>query len=77
MLATADIFEFAEFRLDRWGDGLSRRDESRQFVPIAIGPRALDVLAMLVEQAGQLMLKEGIMGAVWGRTVVENANLTV
>jgi TolB-like protein len=77
VLATTDIFEFEDFRLDRRGDGLSRRDERGQFVPVAIGPRALDVLAMLVERAGQLVLKEDIMGAVWGQTVVENANLTV
>jgi TolB-like protein/DNA-binding winged helix-turn-helix (wHTH) protein/Flp pilus assembly protein TadD len=77
VLAPADIFEFAEFRLDRRGEGLSRRDERGVFVPVAIGPRALDVLAMLVERAGRLVPKEEIMAAVWGRTVVENANLTV
>jgi TolB-like protein/DNA-binding winged helix-turn-helix (wHTH) protein len=77
VLAPADIFEFAEFRLDRRGEGLLRRDEHGVLVPIAIGPRALDVLAMLVDRAGRLVLKEEIMAAVWGRTVVENANLTV
>jgi adenylate cyclase len=44
---------------------------------VAIGPRALDVLAVLVERPGELVLKEEIMAAVWGRTVVESANLTV
>jgi adenylate cyclase len=77
VLATADIFLFEDFRLDRRGDGLSRRDEHGAFVPVAIGPRALDVLGVLVERAGKLVGKEEIMGAVWGRTVVENANLTV
>jgi TolB-like protein len=77
VLASGDIFEFEEFRLDRRGEGLSRRDERGRFVPVAIGPRALDVLAILVERAGQLVLKEDIMAAVWRRTVVENANLTV
>jgi adenylate cyclase len=77
VLATADIFLFEDFRLDRRGEGLSRRDEPGIFVPVAIGPRALDVLAVLVERPGQLVLKEEIMAAVWGRTVVENANLTV
>jgi TolB-like protein/Tfp pilus assembly protein PilF len=32
---------------------------------------------VLVERAGTLVLKEEIIAAVWGRTVVENANLTV
>ena len=77
MLATADIFMFDEFRLDRHGEGLSRRDERDVFVPLSVGPRALDVLSVLVERPGQLVSKEEIMAAVWGRAVVDNANLTV
>jgi TolB-like protein/Tfp pilus assembly protein PilF len=75
--ATADIFLFEGFRLDRRGNGLSRRDESGAFVPVSVGLRALDVLGALVERSGDLVSKEEIMAAVWGRTVVENANLTV
>jgi TolB-like protein len=77
VLATADTFLFEEFRLDRRGEGLSRRDDRGVFVPVSIGPRALDVLAALVERPGELLLKEEIMATVWGRTVVENANLAV
>jgi len=77
VLATAEIFEFEEFRLDRHGDGLSRRNESGVFVPVPIGARALDVLSVLVERPGELVTKEEIMAAVWRRSVVENANLTV
>src|SRR6516225_296907 len=77
MLATADIFLFEDFRLDRQGEGLSRRNERGVFVPVPIGLRALDVLCVLVERAGTLVLKEEIIAAVWRRTVVENANLTV
>ena len=77
LLATADIFLFEDFRLDRRGEGLSRRDKRGIFVPVSVGPRTLDVLAVLVGRAGQLVLKEEIMAAVWGRTAVENANLTV
>jgi DNA-binding winged helix-turn-helix (wHTH) protein len=77
VLAAADIFKFEEFRLDRRGEGLSRRDERGVFVPLSVGPRALDVLSVLVERAGNLVTKEEIMAAVWGRAVVENANLTV
>ena len=76
VLATAETFLFEDFRLDR-REGLSRRDERGIFVPVAIGPRALDVLAALVERAGELVFKEEIMAAVWGRAAVENANLTV
>ena len=77
MRATADIFEFEEFRLDRQGDGLSRRDQAGAYVPLPVGPRTLDVLSVLVERAGELVTKEEIMAAVWRRSVVENANLTV
>src|SRR6516164_8924154 len=76
MLATADIFLFEDFRLDRQGEGLSRRKERGVFVPVTIGLRALDVLCVLVERSGNLVSKEEIMAAVWGRTGVENANLT-
>jgi adenylate cyclase len=77
VLATADIFLFEDFRLDRRGEGLSRRDERGIFIPVSIGLRSLDVLSVLVERPGELVPKEEIMAAVWGRTVVENANLTV
>ena len=75
MLATTEIFLFEEFRFDR-REGLSRRDERGAHIPVAMGPRALDVLGVLVERAGNLVTKEEIMAAVWGRAVVENANLT-
>jgi adenylate cyclase len=74
--ATGEIFLFEDFRLDR-REGLSRRDERGNFLPVAIVPRALRVLAVLVERPGELVLKEEMMATVWGRTVVENANLTV
>src|SRR6516162_7978868 len=75
--STGDIFVFEEFRLDRQGEGLSWRDQRGVFVPVSIGLRALDVLRVLVERSGDLVTKEEIIAAVWGRTVVENANLTV
>ena len=56
---------------------MSRRNERGVFVPLSIGLRALDILCVLVERSGELVSKEEIMAAVWGRTVVENANLTV
>jgi TolB-like protein/tetratricopeptide (TPR) repeat protein len=77
VLATAEIFEFEEFRLDRHGEGLCRRNEDGVLVPLPVGARALDVLSVLVERAGELVTKEQIMAAVWRRSVVENANLTV
>jgi TolB-like protein/DNA-binding winged helix-turn-helix (wHTH) protein len=77
VLATSDIFLFEGFRLDRRDGGLFRQDESGVFVPVAIGGRALDVLGVLIERPGVLVSKDEIMRAVWARTAVENANLTI
>ncbi len=75
--ATADVFLFEGFRLDRRGGGLFRRDEAGGFVPMPIGSRALDVLRVLVERPGDLVSRDEIMNAVWPGTVVENSNLPV
>jgi DNA-binding winged helix-turn-helix (wHTH) protein len=58
LLATPEIFLFEEFRLERRGDGLSRRDERGVFVPVSIGLRALAVLSVLVERSGEIVSKE-------------------
>jgi TolB-like protein/DNA-binding winged helix-turn-helix (wHTH) protein/Tfp pilus assembly protein PilF len=44
---------------------------------VAIGPRALDVLEVLIQQPGVLVSKGEIMEAVWPHTNVDNANLTI
>jgi adenylate cyclase len=75
-LAPSEIFLFEDFRLDRHG-GLFRRDDSGAFVPIAIGSRALDILGVLLERAGEIVSKDEIVAAVWPGTVVEDSNLTV
>jgi len=75
-LARSEIFLFEDFRLDRRG-GLSRRDPSGAFVPVAIGSRALDILGVLIERAGEVVSKDEIIAAVWPGTVVEDSNLTV
>ena len=75
-LAPSEIFLFEDFRLDRRG-GLSWRDDSGAFARIAIGSRALDILGVLIERAGEVVSKEEIIAAVWPETVVEDSNLTV
>jgi hypothetical protein len=49
-LTTGDMFLFEDFRLDR--SGVARRDQSGTFVPIPIGSRALEILAVLVARPG-------------------------
>ena len=74
-LATTDVFLFEGCRLDR--RGLSRRDQSGAFVPVLIGSRALEILGVLVERAGDLVSRDEITNAVWPRTIVEGSNLPV
>ena len=75
-LGPSEILLFEYFRLDRRG-GLSRRDDTGAFVPVAIGSRALDILGVLIERAGEVVSKEDLIAAVWPETVVEDSNLTV
>ena len=75
-LAPSDIFLFEDFRLDR-GGGLFRRHDGGAFVPVAIGSRALDILGVLIERAGEIVSKDDFLAAVWPETVVDDSNLTV
>jgi TolB-like protein len=76
-LAPSEIFRFEDFRLDRRGGGLSRRDDSGAFAPVEIGSRALDILRVLIERVGEVVSKDEIIAAVCPGTVVEDSNLTV
>ena len=76
-LASSELFRFEDFRLDRHGGGLSRRDDKGAFAPVAVGSRGLDVLGVLVARAGEVVSKDEIIAAVWPGTVVEDSNLTV
>ena len=77
MSASSEIFLFGEFRLDRAGGGLFRRDAHGVFVPVAVGSRAVEILAALVERRGDIVSKEEIVDAGWPRTVVAEGNLFV
>jgi TolB-like protein/DNA-binding winged helix-turn-helix (wHTH) protein/Flp pilus assembly protein TadD len=76
-LAPSDIFQFEDFRLDRHCGGLFRSNGTGKFEPVAIGSRALDILGVLIERAGEVVSKDEIVAAVWPATVVEDSNLTV
>jgi DNA-binding winged helix-turn-helix (wHTH) protein len=54
--ASADVFVFGGFRLDR--TGLFRLDHAGTTEPLALGSRALDLLRLLVERQGQLISKD-------------------
>jgi DNA-binding winged helix-turn-helix (wHTH) protein len=65
------------FHLDRQSRVLFRRDEGGAFVPIALGSRAFDVLEVLLDRAGSLVLMDAFMAAVWPATAVEDINLNM
>jgi DNA-binding winged helix-turn-helix (wHTH) protein len=75
--ASSEIFLFGDFRLDRAGGGLFRRDDHDAFAPVAIGSRALDLLAVLIERRGDVVSREAIMAAVWPKMAVEESNLFI
>ncbi len=66
------IFEFGSYRLD-----VRRRLVWRQEALLEIPPRAVELLAVLVEQAGEVIPKEELLRRVWPDTFVEEANLSV
>ena len=63
-------FRFASFEL--------QPDERRLLdagVPVALGPRAFDLLVALVERAGHLVTKDELLERVWPKVIVEEAAL--
>lgn len=69
------VFEtlaFLDFELT-----LARRQLLRDGLPVAIGGRALDLLALLAAHPGEVLGNHMLMCSVWPRTVVEEVNLRV
>ena len=54
-----------------------RREVRLDGVPISMGARAFDVLAMLADQEGEVVSKQTLLEDVWGGLNVEEGNLTV
>src|SRR5258705_10027800 len=45
--------------------------------PVRLGSRAFDILAALVDRAGEVVTKEQLMAQAWPKTFVEDANLKI
>src|SRR6267154_5522034 len=45
--------------------------------PVRLGSRAFDILAALVERAGEVVDKEELIARAWPKTFVEDANLKI
>ena len=66
------VFAFGRFELIP-----RQRLLSRDGKPVRIGSRALDLLVVLVENAGNVIAKSELISRVWGSVVVEDTNLRV
>lgn len=65
-------FRFGPFLLQPERQLLLKRD-----APVRIGGRALDLLTLLVERAGELVTKQELISRTWPDTFVEEGNLKV
>lgn len=65
------MFKFGEFQLDT-EEKLLRQGENK----LALPPKVLDVLCLLVEKEGKIVSKNEIMNTVWADSFVEESNLT-
>jgi Tol biopolymer transport system component/DNA-binding winged helix-turn-helix (wHTH) protein len=65
------FYEFGPFRLDA-----SKRLLFRQNQVIALTPKVLHTLLVLLENSGRVVSKDELMKAVWPDTFVEEGNLT-
>ena len=66
------FYEFGEFRLDAEKNRLLRGSEI-----VALTPRAVETLRVLIERRGVTVERDALMNAVWRDVAVEDSNLTV
>src|SRR5215510_15354275 len=66
------IYEFGPYRLDTAERVLLRGGQ-----PVALAPKAFDVLLVLVESSGHIVEKDELMNRVWANSFVEEGNLKV
>ena len=64
-------WSFGPFVLD-----CARRTLTRNGEPVAITPKAFDILVVLAASGGQLVTKEALIRAVWPDTIVDEGSLT-
>jgi DNA-binding winged helix-turn-helix (wHTH) protein/TolB-like protein/Tfp pilus assembly protein PilF len=68
---TNNLYEFGRYRLDVENRTLFRDEQA-----VALPPKAVELLAVLVERHGEVIAKERLMNRVWPDSFVEDANLT-
>jgi TolB-like protein len=75
--SSAETLQFLDLRLDPQRGVLYRLGKGGVAAPIGVGPRAVDLLAVLAERQGEVVSKDEIMKTVWNGRVVEDSNLNV
>jgi DNA-binding winged helix-turn-helix (wHTH) protein len=68
---TGHVYEFGPFVLDTAQHLLLRAGQ-----PVPLNPKMYDLLLILVENHGRLLLKQELMAALWPNSFVEESNLT-
>ncbi len=66
----SQLLRFGEFVLHPMQRRLSANGE-----PVSVGSRAFDLLLLLASHPGQVITNQQIVTAVWGKAVVDDANL--
>jgi eukaryotic-like serine/threonine-protein kinase len=64
------LLEFGPFRIDPEQRPLLRDEQ-----PVSLSPKAFDLLLVLTQRGGQVVLKDDLMNALWPDTFVEESNL--
>ncbi len=65
------------FCFDAFTFHIQRRLVTEQGQPLRLGSRALDILQLLLENAGRVVSKEQLIAYVWPNSIVEEINLRV
>lgn len=68
---TSNLYAFGAFCIDPQNRALRLRDE-----PVALTPKAFEVLLALIQANGQVVSKNDLMQTVWPDSFVEESNLT-
>ncbi len=66
------ILQFCDYRFDPDAPLLTHGSRS-----LELAPKALEILAVLVKSAGQVVCKDDLLSLIWPHTVVEEGNLGV
>ena len=65
------FYDFGSFRVDP-----AQRVLLRDGRPVALQPKAFEILLFLVRNPGRLITKEELLSAIWPELVVEESNLS-